>query len=76
MGWTLGDGGMGHSIKKRAHASDKQTDTCAHYSSPFVSYIADDTPPKIMHIIKEFMPEVYTWIEKNLDNAVEKGWLF
>ena len=30
---------------------------------------------KRMHIIKEFMPEVYTWIEKNLDNAVEKGWL-
>lgn len=30
---------------------------------------------KRMHIIKEFMPEVYSWINKNLDNAVEKGWL-
>ena len=30
---------------------------------------------KRMHIIKEFMPEVYSWIEKNLDNAVAKGWL-
>ena len=30
---------------------------------------------KRMHIIKEFMPEVYTWIEKNLDNAVNRGWL-
>ena len=30
---------------------------------------------KRMHIIKEFMPEVYSWIDKNLDNAVEKGWL-
>lgn len=26
-------------------------------------------------IIKEFMPEVYDWISKNLDNAIEKGWL-
>jgi putative hydrolase of HD superfamily len=26
-------------------------------------------------IIKEFMPEVYKWIEKNLDNAVAQGWL-
>lgn len=26
-------------------------------------------------IIKEFMPEVYKWIEKNIDNAIEKGWL-
>lgn len=30
---------------------------------------------KRMHIIKEFMPEVYSWIEKNLDNAVARGWL-
>lgn len=30
---------------------------------------------KRMHIIKEFMPEVYKWIEKNLDNAVARGWL-
>ena len=26
-------------------------------------------------VIKEFMPEVYEWIRKNLDNSVEKGWL-
>ena len=26
-------------------------------------------------IIKEFMPEVYAWIMKNLDRGVEKGWL-
>lgn len=26
-------------------------------------------------IVKEFMPEVYKWIEKNLNNAVEQGWL-
>ncbi len=30
---------------------------------------------KRMSIIKEFMPEVYGWIEKNLDRADEKGWL-
>ena len=30
---------------------------------------------KRMAIIKEFMPEVYEWISKNLDRAVEKGWL-
>ena len=30
---------------------------------------------KRMAIIKDFMPEVYKWVEKNLDNAVEKGWL-
>ncbi|MCR4717559.1 MAG: HD domain-containing protein [Lachnospiraceae bacterium] len=28
-----------------------------------------------MAIIKEFMPEVYKWLSKNLDNAVEIGWL-
>ncbi len=28
-----------------------------------------------MGIIKEYLPKVYEWIEKNLDNAVEKGWL-
>ena len=28
-----------------------------------------------MKIIKDFMPEVYSWIEKNLDNAVKNGWL-
>ena len=30
---------------------------------------------KRMAVIKEFMPEVYKWVEKNLDNAVTKGWL-
>lgn len=30
---------------------------------------------KRMAIIKDFMPEVYKWVEKNLDNAVSKGWL-
>ena len=26
-------------------------------------------------VIKEFMPEVYEWIRKNLDRSVEAGWL-
>ena len=30
---------------------------------------------KRMSIIKEFMPTVYKWIEQNLDNAIQKGWL-
>ncbi|MCR4734962.1 MAG: HD domain-containing protein [Treponema sp.] len=30
---------------------------------------------KRMAIIKDFMPEVYKWIEKNLDKAIKKGWL-
>lgn len=30
---------------------------------------------KRMSIIKEFMPEVYKWIEANINNAIEKGWL-
>ena len=30
---------------------------------------------KRMEIIKEYMPQVYQWIETNLDNAVEKRWL-
>ena len=30
---------------------------------------------KRMAIIKEFMPEVYEWIEANLNRAVENGWL-
>ncbi len=30
---------------------------------------------KRMSIIKDFMPEVYKWVEKNLDNAVANGWL-
>lgn len=28
-----------------------------------------------MQIVKEFMPEVYAWISKNLDHAIEMGWL-
>lgn len=28
-----------------------------------------------MHIISEFMPEVYEWVSKNLDRAVALGWL-
>ena len=30
---------------------------------------------KRMSIVKEFMPEVYEWIDANLDRAVDKGWL-
>ena len=30
---------------------------------------------KRMAIIKDFMPEVYKWVEQNLDNAIAKGWL-
>ena len=30
---------------------------------------------KRMYIIKDFMPEVYKWVEKNIDNAVAQGWL-
>ena len=30
---------------------------------------------KRMTIVKDFMPEVYEWIEANLDRAVENGWL-
>lgn len=30
---------------------------------------------KRMAIIKEFMPEVYKWIDQNLDLAIERGWL-
>lgn len=30
---------------------------------------------KRMSIVKKFMPSVYPWVEKNIDNAVEKGWL-
>ena len=28
-----------------------------------------------MKVIREFMPEVYRWLEKNLDNCVARGWL-
>lgn len=30
---------------------------------------------KRMAVIKDFMPEVYKWIDTNLDAAIEKGWL-
>ena len=30
---------------------------------------------KRMAVIKDFMPEVYEWLNANLDRAVEKGWL-
>ena len=30
---------------------------------------------KRMSVIKDFMPEVYKWVEQNLDNAVANGWL-
>ena len=30
---------------------------------------------KRMVVIKDFMPEVYEWLNANLDRAVEKGWL-
>ncbi|MCH5291633.1 MAG: HD domain-containing protein [Treponema sp.] len=26
-------------------------------------------------IIKDFMPPVYEWVKKNIENAIEKGWL-
>ena len=28
-----------------------------------------------MNIVKEFMPQVYTWVETNIENAIEKKWL-
>lgn len=30
---------------------------------------------KRMAIIKDFMPQVYKWVEKNLDVAIKNGWL-
>jgi len=30
---------------------------------------------KRMSIVKKFMPSVYLWVEKNIDNAIAKGWL-
>ena len=30
---------------------------------------------KRMAIIKEFMPQVYPWVEQNIYNAIENGWL-
>ncbi len=28
-----------------------------------------------MSIVREFMPEVYSWMMKNMDRAIDKGWL-
>ncbi len=28
-----------------------------------------------MQVVKEFMPQVYGWVEKNIENAIAKGWL-
>lgn len=30
---------------------------------------------KRMAVIREFMPQVYEWVDKNIDHAVEMGWL-
>ena len=30
---------------------------------------------KRMSIVKKFMPSVYPWVEKNIDNAIARGWL-
>ncbi|MCR5203717.1 MAG: HD domain-containing protein [Lachnospiraceae bacterium] len=30
---------------------------------------------KRMSVVKKFMPSVYPWVEKNIDNAIAKGWL-
>ena len=30
---------------------------------------------KRMSIVKAFMPDVWPWVEKNIDNAIAKGWL-
>lgn len=30
---------------------------------------------KRMAIVKEFMPRVYVWMEKNIDRAIEEGWV-
>ncbi len=30
---------------------------------------------KRMQPVKDFMPEVYEWIESNIDNAISKGWI-
>ena len=34
-----------------------------------------DQVEKRMAIVKEFMPRVYAWMEKNIDRAIEKGWV-
>ena len=30
---------------------------------------------KRMSVVREFMPQVYEWVQTNIDNAIEKGWL-
>ena len=34
-----------------------------------------DVVEKRMAVIKEFMPRVYEWIDRNIDHAIEVGWL-
>ena len=37
--------------------------------------VSREAVEKRMAVIREFMPEVYKWIEANLDRAVHNGWL-
>lgn len=37
--------------------------------------VTRDAVEKRAAIVKEFMPEVYRWMEINMDRAVEKGWM-
>lgn len=37
--------------------------------------VARASVEKRISVIREFMPEVYRWMEANIEQAVEKGWL-
>lgn len=37
--------------------------------------VSREAVEKRMAVIREFMPEVYKWIEANIDRAVHNGWL-
>lgn len=37
--------------------------------------VSREAVEKRMAVIKEFMPEVYRWIDINMDRSVKKGWL-
>ncbi len=37
--------------------------------------VARASVEKRISVIREFMPEVYRWMEANIERAVEKGWL-
>lgn len=37
--------------------------------------VARTSVEKRISVIREFMPEVYRWMEANIEQAVEKGWL-